>query len=122
MRSLQDIFSEIATVPDFFEHQIDSVHYRNGWGDSPLHVVSCWGDCEAIRVLVAAGADINLSGETGFTSLHCAVEQDHPEAVALLLELGAEFIKDANGLTPADLASSLGHVNVLAALTVSPKK
>ncbi|HBO3793597.1 TPA: ankyrin repeat domain-containing protein [Pseudomonas aeruginosa] len=71
-------------MPDFFEHQIDSVHYRNGWGDSPLHVVSCWGDCEAIRVLVTAGADINLPGETGFTPLHCAVEQDHSGAVALL--------------------------------------
>ncbi|ELY1881276.1 ankyrin repeat domain-containing protein [Pseudomonas aeruginosa] len=108
-------------MPDFFEHQIDSVHYRNGWSDSPLHVVSCWGDCEAIRVLVAAGADINLPGETGFTPLHCAVEQDHPEAVALLLELGAEIVKDTNGLTPADLASSLGHVAAFKALDVSKR-
>ncbi|EOZ5051121.1 ankyrin repeat domain-containing protein [Pseudomonas aeruginosa] len=116
MRSLQDIFSEIATVPDFFEHQIDSVHYRNGWGDSPLHVVSCWGDCEAIRVLVTAGADINLPGETGFTPLHCAVEQDHSGAVALLLELGAEIIQDANGQTPVDLAISLSHGGALEVL------
>lgn len=122
MRSLQDILSEVATVPDFFEHQIDSVHYRNGWGDSPLHVVSCWGDCEAIRVLIAAGADINLPGEAGFTPLHCAVEQNHPEAVALLVELGAEIIQDANGLTPADLASSLGHVDAFKALVVTQKE
>ncbi|WP_313465097.1 ankyrin repeat domain-containing protein [Pseudomonas nitroreducens] len=110
MRSLEDIFSEIATVPDFFEHRIDSVHYRNGYGDTPLHIVSCWGDCEAIKVLVAAGADIDAPGEHGFTPLHCAVEQDHPEAVALLLELGAKLNPDADGLTPAEIAGSLGKV------------
>lgn len=116
MRSLEDIFSELATVPDFFEHRIDSVHYRNGYGDTPLHIVSCWGDCEAIKVLIAAGADVGTPGEHGFTPLHCAVEQNHPEAVALLLELGAKLARDANGLTPTELACSLGQADVLKAL------
>ncbi|MDN6858087.1 ankyrin repeat domain-containing protein [Pseudomonas sp. CAN2814] len=113
MRTLKEIFTEIESVPDYFGHQISSVDYQNGWGDTPLHIVSCWGDCEAIKMLVEAGADINKPGETGFTPLHCAVEQDHPQAVALLLALGAKALPDANGLLPSDLARLLNHDDVL---------
>jgi ankyrin repeat protein len=105
--SLQEIFSQVESVPDYYGHSITSVHYKNGWGDTPLHIVSCWGDCEAIRVLVAAGADINARGETAFTPLHCATEQNRLEAVVLLLSLGAEIVRDANGHTPVDLAELL---------------
>ncbi|NIN34750.1 MAG: ankyrin repeat domain-containing protein, partial [Gammaproteobacteria bacterium] len=41
----------------------------------PIHVAAAWGDCEAISILVDAGADINARGERGFTPLMEAVVQ-----------------------------------------------
>lgn len=113
MRNLEDIFREVETTPDFDGHKINSVTYRNGWGDTPLHIVSNWGDCEAVKILTEAGADINARGETGFTPLHCAAEQNHPQAVRLLLLLGAEIVEDANGDTPIALADIFGHQEVI---------
>lgn len=84
-RSVEQIFDEVRTVPDWFERPITSVHDRNGYGDTPLHIVANWGDCKAIKTLIEIGADINAKGEAGLTPLHCAVEQERPEAIVLLL-------------------------------------
>jgi len=113
---MEELFKKIESVPDFAGHIIDGVNYQNGYGDTPLHIVSSWGDTDAINLLVSSGANINAQGETGFTPLHCAVEQDHPKALRALLSLGAKSIKDSNGDTPIDLAKSLQHnecINVL---------
>ncbi|WP_445359535.1 ankyrin repeat domain-containing protein [Microbulbifer sp. ANSA005] len=104
MRDIETILREIENVPDFMGHNITDVTYRNGYGDTPLHIASNWGDCEAIELLVSAGADINAIGETGYTPLHCAAEQNWPRAVAKLLELGAKILEDKDGLTPLELA------------------
>lgn len=109
MNELESVLHEIAQVPDFYGHKIDSVTYRNGFGDTPLHVVATWGDCRAISVLVAAGADVNSAGETGYTPSHCAVEQNHADAIRLLLSLGAEIRCEEDGLTPIQLAIELGN-------------
>lgn len=117
MRSLEEILNEVESVPDYYGHKATSVHYKNGWGDTPLHIVSCWGDCEAIRTLIEAGADINARGETGFTPLHCATEQNRTEAVALLLSLGAEIVQDSNGHTPIELADLLERKEIIEILS-----
>lgn len=117
MRSLEDILREVESVPDYSDNKATSVHYKNDWGDTPLHIVSNWGDCEAIKILIGAGADINALGETGFTPLHCATEQNHIEAVALLLSLGAEILQDANGQTPTELANLLEHKEIIKILS-----
>lgn len=87
MRSIESIFREIEGVPDFATHNITSVHYRDGCGDTPLHIVSYWGDCEAISMLLDAGADINAIGETGFTSLELAISLGNIEVANLFDEL-----------------------------------
>lgn len=107
MRSLKQILKEVESVPDYAGHTVTSVHHKNGWGDMPLHIVSVWGDCEAITTLIEAGADINAPGETGFTPLHCAAMHNHADAVRLLLSLGAAIVKDLEGHTPTDLAELL---------------
>ena len=117
MRSLEEILNQVESVPDYYGHKATSVNCKNGWGDTPLHIVSCWGDCEAIKALIEAGADINTQGETGFTPLHCATEQNHAEAVALLLSLGAEAVQDSNGHTPIELAELLEHKEVIKILS-----
>jgi uncharacterized protein len=122
MRSIEAIFAEIETVPDFYNHKIDSVNYRNGYGDSPLHIVSNWGDCEAIHLLFEAGADINLKGERGYTPLHCAAEQNHFKAIKLLLILGAEIQLDDDGYSPLELAELVGNSEAMNALESTRKE
>lgn len=122
MRSVESIFREIEQVPDFAAHVIDSVSYRNGYGDTPLHIVSYWGDCEAIAILVAAGADINALGESGYTPLHCAAESNKSEAISLLLRLGAEILMGSTGDTALDIAVSLNNEDAIAILISVDKK
>lgn len=119
MRDIDTIFREIERVPDFVGHTIDSVNYVNGYGDSPLHIVSIWGDCEAISILVSSGANIDAIGEGGLSPLHCAVEQNKPEAILLLRRLGAKSIKDSDGETPLSLANLLGNKEAINALMQS---
>ena len=109
VRSIESIFREVEDVADFSGHTIGSVSYKNGYGDTPLHIVSEWGDSEAIELLVLAGADINARGETGFTPLHCAVEQNKPDAILTLLRLGAIILENDDGHTPMQLAKILKH-------------
>lgn len=117
MRTIEDLYKEIESVADFAGHRINSVNYSNGYGDTPLHIVCNWGDCEAIEILVAAGADINAVGETGFTPLHCAAEQNKPKAISKLLALGAKSTKDSNGQTPLELAQILGNMEAVSAFS-----
>lgn len=119
MNEIEKLFKKIESVPDFFGHTIDSVNYRNGYGDTPLHIVSGWGDTEAIELLIASGADVNAQGETGFTSLHCAAEQNKPQAIKLLISLGAKHILDNNGDLPIDLATTLNNGEAISALQKS---
>ena len=119
MRNIEDIFREVEKVPDFVSHHIDSVNYRNGYGDSPLHIVASWGDCEAIDLLVSAGADINAQGEHGFTPLHYAAQMDKPEAILLLRKLGARMDILAEGEAVLDVANSAGSRAAIRAIRAS---
>jgi ankyrin repeat protein len=50
-----------------------------------------------MRVLVKAGADVNLANKDGWTPLYAAASNDHEEAMRVLVEAGAEvnLAKDA---------------------------
>ncbi|GAB2880968.1 ankyrin repeat domain-containing protein [Microbulbifer echini] len=109
MRDIEIIFREIENVPDFTGHNIDSLKYTNGYGDTPLHIVSSCGKREASGISVSAGANVDAIGESGFTPLDCAAEQNKPDGVVFLRRLGAKTIHDSGGETPLELAFSLGN-------------
>ncbi|CAG0913914.1 unnamed protein product, partial [Notodromas monacha] len=68
---------------------------RNDRGNTPL----------LLNLLVQGGAEVNMCGEDGKTSLHKAAERGYDEAVLFLLRNGADTgIKDAHGNTPIVLA------------------
>ena len=112
MKTLQQVFDELNHADVFYGVRVDSVDTTRQFGETALHVVSNWGDAEAISLLVRNGADINLRGEGGFTPLHYAVEQNRLEAVKRLVSLGAESLTNDDGDTPAQLAMVLGHKEI----------
>jgi len=63
---------------------------------------------ETIKLLLAAGLDINAVENTGRTALHGAALQGFDPVVQFLVENGATLdVKDRNGRTPLDLAMGL---------------
>jgi len=55
-----------------------------------MHEAAGAGCCEALRALLAAGADVNAAVDDGWTCLHSAVKGGHADAVRLLLDSGAD--------------------------------
>ena len=74
------------------------VKQRGTNGQTPLMLAARNGEPEAIRVLIAAGADVNAKETArGTTALMWAVEQKHPAAVKALLDGGADYSAKSAG-------------------------
>ncbi|WP_069767598.1 ankyrin repeat domain-containing protein [Streptomyces sp. LUP30] len=58
---------------------------------TPLCAAACWGHVEAVRILLAHGADPGLREDhgSGLTPLEWAVAGPHPETIAVLRAAGA---------------------------------
>ena len=76
---------------------------RRFGGFTPLHMAAEKNSTECIRLLLAAGADINRpqSEESPWRPLTLAAYYGHTEALAVLLAHGADADTAVNGLTPA---------------------
>ena len=69
-------------------------------GSSPLISASLFGKTEMAKLLIEAGADLNLQNNDGSTALHTASFFCRPEIVRMLLAKGADKkIKNKYGLT-----------------------
>jgi uncharacterized protein len=76
--------------------QVDA--WDSGHDATPLLMAIFRGQLEAVRVLLAAGADPNVVGSEGDSPLRWAVEQGDTETAALLLRCGADAtIDEARG-------------------------
>ena len=69
----------------------DTESRGTGAEGTPLCAAACWGHTEAVRALLAHGADPNLREDhgTGWSPLDWADNGPHPEAAALLTAAGA---------------------------------
>jgi ankyrin repeat protein len=57
-----------------------------------LDAAAIKGHLKTVKLLVAAGCDVNSADSSGMTSLHLALERHHSEVVQLLLEHGATAV------------------------------
>jgi ankyrin repeat protein len=75
-------------------------------GSSPLISAALFGKTEIAKILIGAGADINVQNNDGSTALHTASFFCRPEIVKLLLGKGAnKTIKNKYGSTAYETVS-----------------
>jgi ankyrin repeat protein len=96
---------------------VNSYSY-DGW--TPLHLAAFFGNLDAARVLLDAGADVHAVSRNGLanTPLHAATAGKHLELALLLIEKGANpRAVDAGGYTPLEIARQNGLTEVVAAVS-----
>ena len=93
------------------------VNVLDGQGLSPLQIAAYRGDMEIVRIIIDAGADLELRNTKGGTALRFAVEQDHKDIVEILCKAGADINTRLNGgFTPFDWADANGKSEMVAFL------
>jgi hypothetical protein len=88
----------------FFLNHCSKVDVATTTGETSLHYA--WTDPEIVRLLLAAGANVNATVNTGETSLMYAIDGNREESARLLLRAGAlTDAKTQSGITPLELAA-----------------
>jgi ankyrin repeat protein len=86
----------------------------NGHLDTALHRYIGWGDIDAVELLLAAGADVNVIDEDGMTPIYTAIRGYQPHIVEIMIKAGANLNHkdDLFGYTPLESAElSMGYVD-----------
>ena len=91
-------------------------------GFTPLHIAAFAHNADAVRALIAAGADVNALATASFapvTPLGTAANFGAVEVAKLLLEHGADTEKTSDSRhTPLSVASANGHTTLVDLLLV----
>ena len=75
--------------------------------DIDIHLAAMYGNIEAVKQHIAAGADVNAKEEDGWTPLRAAASNGHKEVIELLIANGADVnAKDDEGDTLLDAAKN----------------
>lgn len=92
---------------------------NNGFNVFPIHSAVAAKNYNITKMLINAGASVNVAQQAGFTPLHAAAQQGDIELIILLLENGAEVdIRMEGGKLPADLAREKGFAEIAEILKV----
>lgn len=83
-------------------------------GRTPLHLAAIAGRMNAVKDLVAHGADVNVRLPTGETPLHLALAEGHGDVAVFLIRNGADVnAKSAILGTPLHIAAQKGLLDVV---------
>jgi ankyrin repeat protein len=79
--------------------------------ETPLHLAAFQGNCDIVKQLIEAGADVNLRDAHEQSAIERALDEGNGSMVTLLVEHGADLKSwDDIGLTPFTRAAMLGRV------------
>lgn len=97
-----------------------NISSQNGYYVYPLHTALTGGYDQISKMLIEAGATVNVAQHARITPLHIAAQQGNIDMIIILLENGADItIKTEMGLTAADLALEKGHKELAEILRVA---
>lgn len=86
-----------------------------------LHLVNKYNDLKLIyfKLLICAGASVNICNCVSITPLHDAVLYNDTDRVTILLNAGAINAKDISGTTPLMYAMRDGHRQIYELLSAA---
>ncbi|MYK06259.1 MAG: ankyrin repeat domain-containing protein, partial [Synechococcus sp. SB0670_bin_20] len=100
------------------EGQQKDVNGKDEHGTTLLHQAAKEGQVEAVKVLIEAGARLDVKDKQGSTPMHQAAKEGQVEAVKVLIGAGARLnLKDKQGHTPKDCAAAANQGDALSLLT-----
>lgn len=93
----------------------NTIRQSDNW--TPLHGAACNGNIKCVRLLIDAGADVNVQSCNQRTALHCSAEDGNVEIAALLLKANANpNLIDSKGKSPLDYAIWNNHTDLITLL------
>jgi len=96
-----------------------NIQSQNGYNVYPLHAAIGSGFDSIAKMLIEAGAEVNVVQALRTTPLHLASQNGNIDLIILLLENGAQVeVKNDMGKTASDLAAEKGHVEIASILKV----
>jgi len=87
VKKIVDVCKELGTPLD--------PHKTNLFGETVVHYSATHNQVETLKLLIAAGADVNVTGYDGVTPLDMAIENKSNDCVKLLMQHNAEKRKTA---------------------------
>ncbi|KFG86493.1 hypothetical protein MANI_109817 [Metarhizium anisopliae] len=91
-------------------------------GVAPLHLAAMNGNIETVKLLIRAGAALDIQDASGTTALHWAAFKGHEAIVEYLYEDSNKKLRDKNNRTALHLAAIAGKENVVRLLVPCPDK
>ncbi|MCT1531622.1 ankyrin repeat domain-containing protein [Sphingobacterium daejeonense] len=83
---------------------------QNGYQVFPIHSALSNGQDNIAKMLIEAGAEVNVLQSSRISPLHLAAQQGNVDLIIILLEHGANIaIKNDFGQTASDLAAEKGY-------------
>ncbi|OVA00878.1 Regulator of chromosome condensation [Macleaya cordata] len=103
----QGSLHEVDSALSLLKKNGGNIDTRNMFGLTPLHIATWRNHIPIVRRLLAAGADPDArDGESGWSSLHRALNFGHLAVASILLQSGASLtLEDSKSRTPVDLLS-----------------
>jgi len=90
-------------------------------GETAYHWAAKLGDLKMMKILVDYGPYHNQKDYKGRTPLYLAVVNNHKDICSYLLNKGANiYLKDKNGLSPADVAKTRDMLSLLSEFMAQP--
>ncbi|CAL7940846.1 unnamed protein product [Xylocopa violacea] len=91
-------------VQELLSKEPKLVNVTDREGLLPIHWAADRGHLKIIEQLIEKGTNVNSQDDDGQTPLHYAASCGHIDVVKYLLSIGAQSIKDNNGMIPKDIA------------------
>ena len=107
--------NDIELVKELISNH-SNVNAKDIHGESPLHFAARFLSVESAKLLIAAHALVDARDENGNTPLSNATfeSRGRGEMIDFLLSVGADRnLKNFHGISPLDLARSIGNFNVI---------